>query len=112
MTNREDVIRMAREACDTDKVDAWHNDFWTITQEELERFANLVAEHERERCACTVERARLQLDGHQGLTHETDHIATRIVDFLAEQVRSIGHDRVLGLRFDCSCLQCRKRENR
>ena len=49
--NREDIIRMAREACDTDKVDAWHNGFWTVTQEELERFAALVAAAEREACA-------------------------------------------------------------
>ena len=49
--NREDIIKMAREACDQDKVDAWHNGFWTITQEELERFAALVAAAEREACA-------------------------------------------------------------
>lgn len=48
---RDEVIRMMRESCDTDKVDAWHNEFWTITQEELERFAALVAEAERETCA-------------------------------------------------------------
>ena len=48
---RDDIIRMAREACDTDKVDAWHNGFWTVTQEELERFAALVAAAEREACA-------------------------------------------------------------
>ena len=42
---------MMRESCDKDKVDAWNNDFWTITQEELERFAELVAAHEREACA-------------------------------------------------------------
>ena len=47
---RDDIIRMMREACDADKVDAWHNDFWTITQEELERFAALVAQAEREAC--------------------------------------------------------------
>jgi hypothetical protein len=40
---RDDIIRMAREACDADKVDAWHNGFWTLTQEELERFTALVA---------------------------------------------------------------------
>ena len=39
----EDIIRMMREACDKDTVDAWHNDYWTITQSELERFAALVA---------------------------------------------------------------------
>jgi len=49
--NRDDIIRMAREACDTDKVDAWHNGFWTLTQEEIERFAALVAAAEREACA-------------------------------------------------------------
>lgn len=48
---RDDIIHMAREACDTDKVDAWHNDFWTITQEELERFAALIIAYEREDCA-------------------------------------------------------------
>jgi hypothetical protein len=53
--NREDIIRMAREACDTDKVDAWHNGFWTVTQEELERFAALVAAAEREACAQVCE---------------------------------------------------------
>jgi|688.fasta_scaffold1653326_2 hypothetical protein len=45
---RDDIIRMAREACDKDKVDAWHNGFWTLMQEELERFAALVAAAERE----------------------------------------------------------------
>jgi hypothetical protein len=48
---KEDIIKMAKEACDSDKVDAWHNGFWTLTQEELERFAALVAAHEREACA-------------------------------------------------------------
>jgi len=52
---RDEIIRMAREACDTDKVDAWHNGFWTVTQEELERFAALVAAAEREACAKVVE---------------------------------------------------------
>jgi hypothetical protein len=52
---RDDIIRMMREACDADKVDAWHNDFWTITQEELERFAALVAQAEREACAKVCE---------------------------------------------------------
>lgn len=47
--NRKEIIRAMRSACDKDKVDAWINDFWTITQEELERFAALVAAAERER---------------------------------------------------------------
>lgn len=49
--NREEIIKAMRSVCDKDKVDAWHNDFWTITQEELERFAALVAAAEREACA-------------------------------------------------------------
>jgi hypothetical protein len=45
---RDDIIRLAREACDKDKVDPYQNDFWAITQEELERFAALVAAAERD----------------------------------------------------------------
>lgn len=48
---RDEIIRMAREACDADKVDAWYGGFWTLTQEELERFAAIVAAAEREECA-------------------------------------------------------------
>lgn len=49
--NRKEIIRAMRSACDKYTVDAWINDFWTITQEELERFAALVAAAEREECA-------------------------------------------------------------
>jgi hypothetical protein len=56
--DRESIIRMAREACDKDKVDPWHGGFWTITQEELERFAALVAAAEREECAKVAESMR------------------------------------------------------
>jgi len=48
---RDDIIKLMQQACDPDKKPAWHNEFWTITQEELERFAALVAEAEREECA-------------------------------------------------------------
>jgi hypothetical protein len=58
----DDIIRLAREACDKDKVDPYQNDFWAITQEELERFAALVAAAEREACAkaCEWEAAKLE----------------------------------------------------
>jgi hypothetical protein len=48
--NRDDVIRMAREAGfeHIAEADYWHPYF--------ERFAALVAAHEREACAATVER--------------------------------------------------------
>ena len=36
---RDEIIKLAREACDPGKVDAWQNGFWVLTQEELERFA-------------------------------------------------------------------------
>jgi hypothetical protein len=46
---KDDIIKLMQQACDPDKKPAWHNDFWTITQEELERFAALVAAAERNR---------------------------------------------------------------
>ena len=49
--NRDDIIRMAREACGEP---AWSGGVeWTW--EELERFANLVAAAEREACAKVCE---------------------------------------------------------
>jgi hypothetical protein len=50
------VIEMAREASDPDKVDPWRDGFWILTQEKLERFAELVRADEREACAIAVER--------------------------------------------------------
>lgn len=61
--------------------------------------AELIAEavqkavkEEREACARTVERARLQLGGEHGLTNQTDHIASRIAEFLAAAVRARATD--------------------
>ena len=48
---REETIRIMREVCDKDKVDAWHDGFWVITQEELERLVARVEVEEREACA-------------------------------------------------------------
>ena len=47
---REDIIKLAREVADKDKVDPYLNEFVVLTPEELERFAALVAAHEREAC--------------------------------------------------------------
>ena len=47
---RDDIINLMQQACDPDKKPAWHNEFWTITQQELERFADLVLKAEREAC--------------------------------------------------------------
>ena len=52
--NRDDIIRMARDAgfIDADQDSVWITDgFWT---RELERFAHLVAEQERQACARVV----------------------------------------------------------
>ena len=52
--DREDIIRMAREAeFEVYETDVWITDGWWT--EELEHFAALVAAHEREACAKVVE---------------------------------------------------------
>jgi hypothetical protein len=44
---QDEIIEMLRASCDKDKVDPEQNGFWVIVTEELERFAKLVAQHER-----------------------------------------------------------------
>lgn len=60
---RNEIIRAMRSVCDKDKVDAWINGFWTITQEELERFAALVSAAEREASVTAVSNALYGRDG-------------------------------------------------
>ena len=48
---QDEIIAMLRASCDKDKVDPEQNGFWVIHTDELEAFAKLVAEHEREACA-------------------------------------------------------------
>jgi hypothetical protein len=55
--NREDIIRMAREAS-ADKDD--QNIFFDLTVDELEAFAKLVAQYEREACAMVCELLSLE----------------------------------------------------
>jgi hypothetical protein len=52
---QDEIIEMLRASCDKDKVDPEQNGFWVIVTEELERFAKLVAQHEREACAKLIE---------------------------------------------------------
>ena len=40
----DNIIRLAQEAVDKDKVNPWDGVYWTFTQKELERFADLIAE--------------------------------------------------------------------
>ncbi len=52
---RDDIIRMAREAGATRDHPEMLPNFWTLTNPDLERFANLVAATEREACAKVCE---------------------------------------------------------
>ena len=70
--DRDDIIEMAKKSCDSDKVDAWHNGFWTLTQEELERFAALVAAAEREKVAAWM-MAKGYATGHGDSTEDLLH---------------------------------------
>jgi hypothetical protein len=56
---QDEIIEMLKASCDKDKVDPEQNGFWVIVTEELERFAKLVAEHEREECALMCEEFEL-----------------------------------------------------
>jgi hypothetical protein len=48
---QDEIIAMLRASCDKDKVDPEQNGFWVIHTPELEAFAKLVAQQEREACA-------------------------------------------------------------
>jgi hypothetical protein len=45
---KDDIIRMALEVRDPEKVDPRQGGFWVLTLQELEAFANLVAAHKAE----------------------------------------------------------------
>ena len=49
--NQDDIIRMAREACEVAPREDWNSTAWVLSDEGLERFAALVAAAEREACA-------------------------------------------------------------
>ena len=60
--DREEIIRMAREAgFEVYGTDVWITDGWWL--EELERFAALVAAHEREACASICFQEGPSIDG-------------------------------------------------
>jgi hypothetical protein len=66
--NREDIIRMAREACDQAPREDWNSTAWVFGDETLERFSALVAAAEREECAKVCEDIPLPKDS-KALTH-------------------------------------------
>jgi len=53
--SKDEIIAMLRASCDKDRVDPEQNGFWVIHTNELEAFAKLVAQHEREACAKTCD---------------------------------------------------------
>ncbi len=57
---QDEIIAMLRASCDKDKVDPEQNGFWVIHTPELEAFAKLVAQHEREACAVAAEKESLR----------------------------------------------------
>lgn len=59
--SRDEIIKMAREACDPDTVDAWKNGYWILTQEELERFAAIVVQAERNASAKEFKRLAIHV---------------------------------------------------
>ena len=54
--NHQDIIRMAREACDQAPREDWNSTAWVFGDETLERFAALVAAAEREKLAAWIMR--------------------------------------------------------
>ena len=63
--DKETILALANAAMDEDKVPAWQNGFWTITHEELERFAHLIRNATLEEAAkeCTNTASRLGSSG-------------------------------------------------
>lgn len=81
---REDVIQLAREACDKTKVDAFYNGYWTITQDELERVIHLATQkavaEERDACALVCDErsdASMNVDLQCALDLAADAIRAR-----------------------------------
>jgi hypothetical protein len=76
---REDIMRMAIEAGARDcaNPDKW--DIWEIRDTDLERFANLVAAHEREECAKWADLVAREIDN-------TNNTAT----YIASSIRARG----------------------
>ena len=61
--DREDIIKLAREACDQAPREDWNSTAWVFGDETLERFATLVAAAEREACASICFQEGPSIDG-------------------------------------------------
>jgi hypothetical protein len=84
---QDEIIEMLRASCDKDRVDPEQNGFWVIVTEELERFAKLVAEKEREACAKLFELT--DLGGLKSDVWLQNYTAT-ILDGYAKAIRTRG----------------------
>lgn len=86
MIDRETILRLANAACDKDKVPAFQNGFWTITQDELERFAHLIAAEQKERDAriCDELAKKWKPDAERCYTQD-DLCASACADAIREQ---------------------------
>lgn len=81
-----DVQKLANDASDKDKVPAFHNGFWTLTHEELERFAALVLEEAAKVCdEISIEAAKQWKVGYRPIYQGREHGA----DECAEAIRSL-----------------------
>lgn len=80
--NRDDIIRMAIEAGARDcaNPDKW--DIWEICDTDLERFAALVAAHEREECTKVCEE---QMKAYMSSQYTTDPLGGFRERFAAER---------------------------
>jgi hypothetical protein len=86
---KEDIIKLAREACDQAPREDWNSTAWVFGDETLERFAALVATAEREACAALCDVAvenftsiSLQVNDEDGIVMEhantCSHLAAAI----------------------------------
>jgi len=79
---KDDIIRMAREAGATRDHPEMLPNFWTLTNPDLERFANLVAAAERE--------ANAKLCNSLARWH--GQLVTAAFDHAADSIRARGED--------------------
>jgi putative NIF3 family GTP cyclohydrolase 1 type 2 len=84
--NHQDIIRMAREACDQAPREDWNSNAWVFGDETLERFAALVAAEKEKQIIDILERLQQRNDSHnyyayainviKGETHENPYLYT------------------------------------
>ena len=77
--DREEIIRMAREACDKAPREDWNSTAWVFGDETLERFATLVAEHERE----AIWNLLFEYAGRDDLSDSDQSLLKHLLDLIA-----------------------------